>query len=196
MRSANSSAGIVPLNALHEYSIVALPGQLVQQKIMDERIFFSDRLDLVQPVEKDAFVSIANYYAKEVMEETLIRWFQNIARLQNGFNVTLNNFSSISPGSIYLRILETDPFIQLANSIKIIDAFVQANDCPPIQLIHRPVIEFLSGLPENTYESAVYECARRSFTASFRIEKLALLKREFHSDPLELMYSFTLSNNN
>ena len=193
MRTASGSPGLLPLNALFEYAIVACPDQPVQQQIQDEKSFFHDRFIPYRPVEKDAFVMIGRYYAKEIMEDTLIRWLQNIMRLQNSFIVTLNNFSSIPPDTIYLRIQEAENFNLLIRSIKMIDGFIQANDCPPIQLMTKPMIEIASGLPENIYAKSIGEYAKRSFTASFKIEKLALLKRETNADSFQLLYSFNLS---
>ena len=193
MRTAISSPGILPLNALFEYAIVAFPDPVLQQQIQDEKTFFHDRFSSYGPGEKDAFVMIAQYYAKEIMEDTLIRWLQNIMRLQNSFMITLNNFSSIPPDTIYLRIQEAVNFNLMFRSIKMIDGFVQANDCPPVQLMTRPMIEIASGLPENIYEKSIGEYAKRSFTASFKIEKLALLKRETKADSFQMLYSFNLS---
>ncbi|MGZ5190420.1 MAG: hypothetical protein ACXWCZ_05335 [Flavisolibacter sp.] len=193
MRATTSSSGIAPLNALFEYSIVAFPDQLVQQQIRDEKRFFRDRFCSFQPVEMDGFVMIAQYYSKEIMEETLIRWLQNITRLQNSFIVTLNNFSSIPPDTIYLRVQEAENFVKLCGSIKMIDGFIRANDCPPVQLMIRPLIIIASGLPENIYKNAINEYAERSFTASFKLEKLSLLKRETNHDSFQLFYSFNLS---
>jgi hypothetical protein len=194
MQLATGSTGIAPLNALYEYFIVAYPDSLVQYRIREETQIFQDRFGLGQPADAKAFLLIANYFAKEVMEETLIRWLENIARLKNSFTATLNNFSASPPGTIYLKVQEPAPFIQLANSIKMIDSFVQANDCPPVQLIKRPMITIASGLPEHLYETAVHEYDGRIFNASFIIEKLALIKRESHNDPFQLVYSFSLSN--
>ena len=193
MRSVLSSLSIAPLNALFEYSIVAFPDQQIQQQILEEKIFFHNRFCSFQPVEKESFIMIAQYYAKEVMEETLIRWLQNISRIQNSFIITLNNFSSIPPDTIYLRVQEAENFIQLCRSIKIIDGFVQANDCPPVQFMTKPLIKIASGLPENIYKNVLCEYAERNFTASFKVEKLSLLKRETHFDSFQLLYSFNLS---
>src|SRR5918993_460180 len=130
---------------------------------------------------------------KEIMDETLLRWLQNIMRLQNSFIVTINNFSSIPPDTIYLRIQEAENFNHICRSIKMIDGFVQANDCPPVQMMTRPLIKIASGLPENIYNKVLGEYAERSFTASFKIEKFSVLKRETIYDPFQLLYSFNLS---
>ena len=193
MQTAISSTGIVSLNTLFEYSIVILPDQLVQQQIRDEKTFFHDRFCSFQPVETKSYVMIAQYYAKEIMEETLIRWLQNITRLQNSFTVTLNNFSGIPPDTIYLRIQETENFKQLSRAIKMIDGFVQENGCPTVQLMTKPLITIASGLPESIYKNAIGEYAERSFTATFKIEKILLLKKETQADPSQLLYSFNLS---
>lgn len=193
MRTAISPPGLLPLNALFEYVIVACPDSFVQQQILEEKLFFHNRFCAFRPVDKCASVIIAQYHAKEIMEETLIRWLENIMRHQNSFTVTLNNFSSVPSHTIYLRIQEGEKFNLLCSSIKMIDGFVQDNDCPPIQMMKKPQIEIASGLPENIYSKAIAEYAERSFTALFKIDKIALLKRETNADSFQLLYNFNLS---
>lgn len=194
MREAISLPGIATLNALFEYSIVASPDALVQQQILDEKTFFYEQFCPFLPIDTESFIMIARYHAKEIMEETLIRWLQNITRLQSSFSVRLNNFSSIPPDTIYLRVQDVENFMQLCRSIQIIDGFVQANDCPPVQLMTRPMIKIASGLTENIYKNAIGEYAERSFTATFKTEKLLLLKRETSVDSFQMLYSFNLSS--
>jgi len=192
MRPAQSSVRYQNVS-LWEYLLVAHPDELTNQKVAEEKNFFHNRYDHIHAIKSHPHITIANFLAKEVMEETLIRWIQNICRLQTSFTVTLNNFSGFPPHTIYLRVQDSKPFKQLTNALKIIDGFIQSNDCPPLHLVTRPHVTIARSLPEHIYEKAIEEYAGRSFTSSFRVEKLILLKREGEFGKCEIINTFTFS---
>jgi 2'-5' RNA ligase len=129
--------------------------------------------------------------AKEAMEETFIRWMQNICNLQRSFTVTLNNYGAFPPHGLYLRVLDAQPFKRLANALKILDGFMQSNDCPPFKLVSKPHISFVAGLSEYTYETVVGEYAQKTFHESFKVDRLFLLRRDAYMK-CHLINSFIL----
>src|SRR4051812_14441115 len=104
---------------LWEYLFVAQPDEWVNNKVLEEKNFFHSRYHHVHAVRSKPHITIANFLAKEMMEDTLVRWIQNICRLQNFFTVSLNNFSGFPPHTIYLRVQDPKPFMQLASAMKI-----------------------------------------------------------------------------
>jgi 2'-5' RNA ligase len=178
MEHINILAGLHTDYDLCEYLLVAHPNEEVNEKVMTEKRNFTSNHDYTLAKETKPHITIANFLAKEEMEETLIRWIQNICNLNTSFSVTLNNFSSFSPHTIYLRVQDHDPFKKLANALKILDGFIQSNDCPPLRLVNKPHLTIARGLPESIYEDAIKEYAQRSFHESFKVDKLFLLKRD------------------
>ena len=175
-----------------EYHLVVHPNDDVQEKILKEKEWFYDLYQQPVATATRPHIIIADFLAKEIMEQTLIRWIQKICDLQKSFTVTLNNFNSIPVHTIYLRVQDPQPFKQLTNQLRIIDNFVRSNDCPPVQLATSPFMSIASGLPEDIYHKAVYEYARRSFHESFRVNKLTLIKRKTDYDDYQLVNTFTL----
>ena len=176
MKFVNSSAGFQTDCDLWEYLLVAQPDEEVNEKLWREKEFFRNYYDSATIA--TSHITIASFLSKELMEETLARWIQNICNLHTSFNVTLNNFSGFPPHIIYARVLDPQPFKKLAAALKIIDGFIQSNDCPPLRLVTKPHVTIAEALPEHIYNTAVKEYAQRSFHASFKVEKLLLFRRD------------------
>ncbi|HWH64153.1 MAG TPA: hypothetical protein VNS50_12800, partial [Ginsengibacter sp.] len=82
---------------LYEYLLVAHPDTIVNEKVIAEKQLFYNEYKEKVSVKTQPHITIANFLAKESMEETLIRWRQRICSQQQSFTVTLNNFSGFPP---------------------------------------------------------------------------------------------------
>ena len=155
-----------------EYRLVVHPDQEMQQKIQAEkkRLFAQYGLSLNQTGKMH--ISVAHFFAKEEMEETLIRWIHKICSRQRGFWVTLNNFSGFPPHSIYLRVQDPTPFEQLALQFKSMDEFIS------LQAGDRPHLGFAAKLPGPVFEKAMRHYAHQQFHDSFEVTHLLLIKKE------------------
>jgi 2'-5' RNA ligase len=178
MENWNSAISLQPDTDLWEYLLVAHPSGEVNAKILNEKKDFEDQFEQEHDPRFYPHITIANFLAKEAMEETFIRWIQNICNLQKSFTVTLNNYSAFPSSGLYLKVLDAEPFKRLANSLKILDGFMQSNDCPPLKLVTKPHITFVTGLSQYTFDNAIKEYSRKIFHESFKVDKLVLLKRD------------------
>lgn len=178
MEGIHSLASFKTDHDLWEYLLVAHPDAQVHESITSEKFFFTYGHGYPLAAHSHPHITIANFLMKEAMEDTIIRWIQNICNLHSAFNTTLNNFSGFPPHTIYLRVQDPQPFKKLANALKIVDGFIQSNDCPPLQVVTKPHITIAKGLPEHLYNKAIKEYAQRSFHASFKVDRLVLLKRD------------------
>ena len=70
---------------LYEYLFVAHPDSLVNEKIKAEKEFFST--EFLQKIASKTLphITIANFLAKEAIEETFILWIQLICKQQQSF---------------------------------------------------------------------------------------------------------------
>lgn len=191
MESVNSSASFKTDYDLWEYLLVVCPDAAVQEKIETEKNLFHTLHDHERAMKAKPQMVIASFLMKEPMEEIVIKWIQNICRLHAGFDVLLNNFSGFPPHTIYIRVQNLQPFKQLTNALKILDGFIQSNDCPPVHLTDRPYLAIADGLPEYIYDKAIKEYSQRSFHACFNVHKLLLLKRDASMD-CHLLNTFIL----
>ncbi len=180
MENWNGAMSLQAENELWEYLLVAHPDKVVSNKILEEKRIFENMYDQEKDTRFHPHITVANFLAKEAMEETFIRWIQNICNLQKSFTVTLNNYSAFSSSGLYLRVQDAEPFKRLATALKILDGFMQSNDCPPLRLVSKPHITFVAGLSQCTYENAISEYSRKTFHESFKVDKLILLKRDVY----------------
>ncbi|HJW16901.1 MAG TPA: 2'-5' RNA ligase family protein, partial [Flavisolibacter sp.] len=176
-----------------DYEVVVVPDDATHESLRSEQQFFHESFLPGNNFAGDPHISIARFQAKEIMEETLVRWIKNICLLHSSFEIRLNNFSSLPPHTIYLRILDPLPITHIGNQLKMISAFIESNNCPPITLSSRPHLAIASGLSECIYEKAVREYAQRCFSQCFTVEKLVLLKKEDVYGPTKLVSSFRLA---
>ena len=174
---------------LWEYALVALPDKETGAKILKEKQAFA--AGYASNNCGPAHIPVAGFLAKEAMEGTLSRWIQNVCNLQHSFMVTLNNFSSFPPHTIYLRVQDPEPFQKLGNAMRILDGFIQSNDCPPLQLVTKPYLALASGLTEYVYENAITEYSQKIFYESFKVDRLILLRYDA-CKKYEMVNSFIL----
>jgi hypothetical protein len=180
MRGGNKAMHLDRENEVCEYVLVALPCEEVSEMVNAERVSFCESYGHNPSMQVKPHIALASYFSTERMEERLERWIQNICNLQKSFTVTLNNYSGFPPDTIYLRVQETAPFARLSNSLRILDGFMEMNDCPSIQFVPKPYMTIARQLPQYIYEKALSEYAQKSFHESFKVGRLALLKRDVY----------------
>jgi 2'-5' RNA ligase len=177
---------------LYEYLLVAHPDIAVNEKVMAEKQFFYDEYKEKISVNTKPHITIANFLAKEAMEETLIRWIQRICNQQQCFTVTLNNYSGFPPHTIYLRVQNDIPFKKLAKDLKVVGAYISSCSCPPMKIISKPHVSIARRLPEEIYFKALTQYAHKSFHESFVVSELLLLKRKHQYDACKPINVFGL----
>lgn len=176
---------------LSEYLLAIYPGREVSEKItLEKKLFglaFGQKVDSHQP-----FIPLASFVAKEMMEDTILRWVQRICDLQRSFEVKLQHFSGHPPHTIYLQVEDHQPFRMLTNQLKMVDQFIQSNDCPPAILYHTPYLSVADQLPEAVYQEALPLYALRTFSESFAVQTLVLQKRSDAYEKWQPVNQFTL----
>jgi 2'-5' RNA ligase len=169
-------------NLLVEYLLVANPDTNVYNKIIEEKQSFCEAYKHKIAIKTKPHISVANFLAKESMEETLIRYIHRVCSKHKGFTVTLNNYSGFPPHTVYVRIQDPEPFKQLAVQLKVIDQYVQANGCPEARLIYRPHLTIARGLNNSVYNKAMLDYSQKTFHETFQLNELVLLKRSNQFD--------------
>jgi 2'-5' RNA ligase len=137
-------------------------------------------------------IALAVFEAREAMEETLIRWIQRICTLHKRFWVTLNNFGGLPPGTLYLRVLDHEPFRRIAANLHVIDQYIQSCGHQPVKWPVRPHCSLAAGLSADQYAALLGEYARMEFHASFRVHSLVLMKKESRTGEQVLVNVFPL----
>ena len=172
---------------LLEYSLVLEPGMAINTAIREE----IEKEELI-PSKSSYEILLVSFQAKEELEDTIVRWLQRIFNLQGSFLVILNNFSGKPPHNIHIRIQNPEEIKKMINQLKMIDHFIQTNNCPPAILFHSPQMEISNNIPENSFSKILNEYSNKSFHESFIAEKIKLYRRLSGESSFQLVYSFSL----
>ncbi|MBL7763485.1 MAG: 2'-5' RNA ligase family protein [Chitinophagaceae bacterium] len=165
-------------NGLHEYLLIVSPAKEVFERVMQEKNHFSKTYTWPAASKALPHITVSNFIAWNRMEDTLIRWMQRIVADQNSFSVTVNNYSGFPSHTVFLSVLEKNPFKELATRLKVVAEYIK-HDNPnfPVRLISKPHITIARGLSESVYQRAIKEYASKNFISSFNVTRLELLKR-------------------
>lgn len=163
---------------LWEYMLLANPSEEVHWQVMEEKKYFGHKYDTDIATKTLPNITIANFLAKEMMEDTMCRWIQSVCAQQYSFTVTLNNFSGFPTHAIFIRVQNAQPFKVLTQRLNVLDDLLKTNGCPPLQVVTKPHLSIARQLSRDLYDEAIKEYAQRSFYEVFTLDKLVLLKRD------------------
>jgi 2'-5' RNA ligase len=176
-----------------EYVLVVMPSAEVNEQIIAEKKFFYKDYDDHSAMQMKPFIKVAGFYAREEMEDTIIRWMHRIISMQESFNVMLNNYSGFPPHTIYARVQFAEPFKRLYGQLAVIDQYLQSNGCGPVNFSKYPHVTIAKKLQERVYEKAMLDYSQRSFFASFQVNEMILLKRRHADDAYRQVNMFGLT---
>ena len=177
MKTHQQNPGWLELD-LREHMLLANPDETVYEKVMEEKKYFEDKYETEVVTKTLPYITIANFFAKEILEDRIGRLLQNICNQQYSFSVTLNNFSGFPPHTVYIRVQNSQPFKRLTNGLQALEDLLQINGCPPMQLSGKPHMTIAWHLQEDIYHAAIKEYSARDFHDQFIVDKLVLLKRD------------------
>lgn len=170
------------MHGFYEYLLVVHPSTDAYAQVMKEKEYFFDTFKEKVATKTLPHITVANFHARERMEDTLIRYIHRILSVQKSFAATLNNFSGFPPHTVYARVQDHEPFKQLVAKLKAIEQYIKMNDCPPVKFITHPHVTIARRLKPDVYEKAMFDFSQRTFHASFKVEELILLKRRNQFD--------------
>lgn len=177
---------------IKEYLLVVNPEKNICQQVMDEKNIFRKQYGGSGILSKP-HITVANFLAKEEMEETLLRWMHRIISTTKTFSVALNNYSGFpNANTLYLRVQDHQPFKQLAKELKVIDEMVKSNGLPKAHLISNPHLTIARRLDPPVYEKAMMDYSKKEFHAAFEVTELVLLKRTHQFDKCTQVSVFRL----
>ena len=100
--TTTSSAQAFAMPEQYEYLLVVHPSEDVYAQIMQEKAtLFINTLHEKVAIKTLPHITVANFMAKELMEDTIIRYMHRILKHGQGDGYTLNSFSGFPPHTIY-----------------------------------------------------------------------------------------------
>ena len=177
---------------MQEYLLIVRPDADVVKKVLAEKKEFTGKYFPKTAIKTQPHITIANFLAREAMEETIIRYTQRICSQQAAFNVELNNYTGFPPHTIYLRIQNPQPFRKLTSELKVISNYVKGCSCPPVTLVSNPHLTIARGVPETLYLEAMMDYSQKTFHETFMVNELVLLRRSNQYDTCKTVQVFRL----
>lgn len=174
---------------LGEYLLVGYPDKTVGDKLLLEKRLFCETYQQAVPKDKGAHILLAQFWARDVMEPTLIKWIQRICAATSCFQVQVDGFSA-DGGNICLRVQDVAPFRRLAGDLLSVDQFIRASGCPPASLFAQPHFQIGTDCSPAVFRNAAADYAARSFREQFLLEELQLLHRSNPFDKCRLLHVF------
>ena len=192
MQKIASPASAYTKSGLQEYLLVVHPGLDVTAKINAERQSFLSQYGQKTDTKTKPNITIAHFLAKEMMEETILRFMQRILSKHTAFETALNNYSGFPPDRIYLRVQNQQPFKQLATDLTTVGNYIHSCSCPPVKLITNPYISIANRLPETVYLKAIADYSKKIFHEKFAVTEIVLLCRKQAYDTSKIVQVFPL----
>jgi 2'-5' RNA ligase len=177
---------------MNEYLLVAHPDAAVTNKVIAEKESFTAEYHQKIAAKTKPHITIANFVAREAMEETILRYTQRICSQQQSFNVFLNNYSGFPPHTVYLRVQNPQPFKRLAKELKAVSNYISSCSCPPAKLIGNPHLTIARRVPETLYLKAMMDYSQKTFHETFMVNELVLLRRSHQFDTCKVVHVFRL----
>ncbi|HWB28436.1 MAG TPA: 2'-5' RNA ligase family protein [Chitinophagaceae bacterium] len=179
----------------YEYALVVSPTEDVNALVAEEmRQFYAAYKHKAATLTRPHIV-VTKFFAKQAMEETIIRYMRRIAAMQKSFLVMLNNYSCNPVNNIFIRVQEQEPFKQLFDALAPVNQYIQRSGYPAATRIARPHIALAKKLQQQVYYKAIFDYSQKSFNASFIVNELILLKRRTHFDEFKQVNIFKLADN-
>lgn len=179
----------------YEYLLVVNPAETVSNEVMEEKKLFTTKYKAKIAAATKPHITVANFLAKESMEETIIRYMHRILSAQKSFMVNLNNYSGFPPHTIYIRVQQQYAFAQLAEALKPVSQYIQGNGYPAARFITRPHVTIARRLQEAVYNKAMPDYSQKLFGGEFMVNELVLLKRQNQYDACKQVNVFRLMGN-
>jgi 2'-5' RNA ligase len=176
----------------YEYLLVVHPAADVYAQLMQEKEYFFETYKEKVAVKTMPHITVANFLAKEAMEETIIVICIASLVCRKVLPVTLNNFSGFPPHTVYARVQDHQPFKHLAAVLAPVDHYVKGNGCPPAKFITHPHVSIARRLKPDVYDKAMFEFSQRTFLCFVQCRRMVLLKRQHQFDKCRQVNVFKL----
>jgi 2'-5' RNA ligase len=192
-RSRPDPAVVPPLVARtkpFDYLLVISPPPPVWKEVELLKKRFHRQFDHYAAVTATPQITLCYFSRSEAGEKDLIRPIAEVTQRQAPVRVTLRDFDVIPRHTVYIRVLDPDPIIELAGNLKM------QMKLPPktARFVSNPHLAIACGLDKEKFSRAATEFCRQNYTAMFIARSITLLRKEAQKKwaRYEVVKEFTL----
>ena len=123
-----------------EYLFLALPSQRLTERVMAVKEDFHSVYDHELAIRTWPHITLAWFKAKRSVEEALTEILFKACCKHRQFSSELYNFAGFESSTIYIRVHEHQPFLALADSLRVINKILWANNCMAAGFVDNPIL--------------------------------------------------------
>lgn len=172
-----------------QYLLLVSPSQTVKTNVMKEKENFFSLCKQAISVNSSPHITVALFTADGRVEEALIAAMQSACNKQQKFWVKLCDFGGFDPSVIYIKIQDHQPFFELAGNLTVINKYLYNSST---HLVTQPHMTVARGIPHPVYTRTVDGYLNRSFSDSFLVHQLLLLKRRHEEESYKYVTTLPL----
>jgi DNA polymerase-3 subunit alpha len=173
-----------------DYLLVISPPPHVWKEVELLKKKFHRQFDHYAAVTAKPQITLCHFSRSEAGEKDLIRPIAEVTQRQAPVRVTLRDFDVIPRHTVYIRVLDPDPIIELAGNLKM------QMKLPPktARFVSNPHLAIACGLDKEKFSRAATEFSRQNYTAMFIARSITLLRKEAQKKwaRYEVVKEFTL----
>lgn len=195
----NSDQNEIPLTAggklnINEYLLIIQPHEDLYNKIMDIKKQFAEKYDCPTAMYSKPHITLINFVQWEMQEKKFVSRLKNIFESTAPFQVSINGFGNFPTHTIYANVQTKNDIINLVKSTKSAQYLLSFNAKNKAHFITEPHISIARKLLPWQYEKGWLEYSNTSFSASFMVDEVVLLKRHIDTKKYKVVTSFFLLN--
>lgn len=180
--------------SLSSYLLVIPPKEALQQKIQAAKQLFAESYDATINTKGLANITLIRFYQYEMIEHRLLPRLLQLFETQGSFMVDINGFDSQPTHSIYMNITTKAALINLVKSMRGLQFMLTANKEHKAHFITDPAIPFARKLLPWQYEKGWLEMSNTSFSGSFLVDTVLLLRKREGESGFTKVKNFSLLN--
>lgn len=165
-----------------DFLLIASPSRHVADKAWEIKEDFFEEFHQKIAIDTLPHITIAAFKAKLGLQDKIIAIMRRVCCGQKKFYVYLKDFGGFEPHTIYIQVLNHEPFLKLARELRAINERLLQNGCSRAYLVDDPHLTIARCLPFKVYFEAMEKYSYRHFEDSFIVNELRLLRRRHRND--------------
>lgn len=163
---------------LYEYLLLLSPYGFVRERIITEKLYFSDVYGNADAAHSLPHITLANFILSDCSQNDITVSLETIAQRSNRIKVVLENYKWFPHHSIYIDVKYKIDIKQLVRKItKAIKGRIRTDNKYYPHFILTPHLTLCKGLNEEQYEKSLLEYSEQSFSDKFTANEMMLLRR-------------------
>lgn len=180
--------------SINEYLLIAQPHEDLYNKIMQVKQAFAEKYDCPLALYTKPHIILVNFVQWHMQEREVLERLQTLIAGFTPFQIKLDGFGSFPTHTIYLNVQTKNEVVQLVKGLKYVQSLLTLSKDSKPHFITEPHLNIARKLQPWQYEKGWLEYSHTSFTASFLVKEVLLLRKEIDTKKYYHIATFPLLN--